>query len=133
MANSFAAKIEFSFQGEDYTYASEIDLDRLLRLHDELPSLHVLLANSHGIDTYSYLYEVMQEADIEISDPQGFARHYLTGNDFDLCAFASDWQKNKALLLVQPIALRELEITDLDQHPALKRALIAAYNIGRTA
>lgn len=130
MKNSIEAGVEFSFQGKDYDYTCELDLDQLLRNHDALPSMHVILARQHGIDTYSYLYEVMQESDIEFSNPQGRAVNYLIDGKFDQTALASNWPMAKAEMLLQPIAERELGITDLNQHPALKNALIAAYKLG---
>jgi hypothetical protein len=129
--NAITARIEFSFQGQNYAYTSQLDLDHLLNRYDELPMLHAIMATQHGIDTYSYLYEVMQEADIEFVEPLGYAVNYLIEGEFDIAALARNWQAQKALALLQPIARRELGIDDLDQQPALKQALIAAYNLGR--
>lgn len=133
MKNSIDASVEFSFKGEDYNYTASIDLDQLLRHHDALPSIHVILARLHSIDSYSYLYEVMQEADVEFSRPQGYAADYLVNGEFDLASLAANWQTAKAASLLQPIAARELGIDDLNQHHALKRALVAAYDLGRKA
>src|SRR5665811_1614089 len=83
MKNSIDASVEFSFKGEDYTYKTSIDLDQLLRDHDTLPSIHAILARLHSIDTYSYLYEVMQEAEIEFSNPHGLTADYLVDGKFD--------------------------------------------------
>lgn len=129
--NSIDARAEFSFKGKDYAYTATIDLDQLLRHHDAMPSIHTLLARQHGVDTYSYLFEVMQETDIEFFNPQGLASDYTTCGKFDPAALAFNWQTAKAAVLLQPIAERELGITDLNLHQALKRALISAYNLGR--
>lgn len=131
--NTIDASVDFSFKGEDYTYKTSIDLDQLLQKHDSLPSLHAILAQQHGVDTYSYLYEVMQEAEIEFSNPQGLAADYLVNGEFDQTALTTNWQTVKTNMLLTPIATSELGITDLDLHPALKRALVAAYNLGRTS
>jgi hypothetical protein len=133
MKNSIEARVEFSFKGEDYTLASRIDLGELLRLHDALPSLHLILARLHSIDTYSYLYEVMQEAEVEFSRPEGCAADFITCGKFDPALLANNWQTAKTEMLLQPIAARELAIDDLNLHPALKRALVAAYNLGSNA
>lgn len=121
---------EFSFKGENYLCTACLDLDELLHKHDDLPVIHELLAHKHGIDTYSYLYEVMLEADLEFSNPQGYAARYMSDGKFDLIALDLDWEKNKAVLRVKTIAAEELGITDLDQHPELKTALFAAYHLG---
>ena len=131
--NRIDAHIEFSFRGESYELTSTLDLDRVLEKYLTLPSLHIVLAVEHGIDTYSYLYEVMQEAEIEFSNPQGWACDYTPDGAFDQAALAENWHTDKALVLLQPVAARELGIADLNQHSALKNALIAAYNLGRNA
>ncbi len=133
MKNSIDAAVDFSYQGVDYHYAIGLDLDKLFRMHDEMPSIHVMLARAHSVDTYSYLYEVMQEEEIAYSNPQGFALDYLLDGEFDQAALAANWQNAKAAALVQPIAARELGIPDLELHPDIKRALIAAYNLGKAA
>jgi len=133
MKNSIDAHIEFSFKGETYSLSSSLDLDQLLAHHDSLPSVHALLAKEHGVDTYSYLYEVMQEEAIEFSNPQGSAADFLSDGNFNDKAFAASWKNCQALALLQPIATSELGITDLDQHAALKNALLQAYNLGKKA
>jgi hypothetical protein len=131
--NSIDAAVEFSFKGVDYHYATCLDLDLLFRQHDAMPSIHVMLARAHSVDTYSYLYEVMQEEGITYSNPQGAALDYLADGKFDQAALEANWQNAQASALVQPIAERELGITSLDLHPDIKRALIAAYNLGKSA
>jgi hypothetical protein len=131
MNNSIEAGVEFSYQGEHYLYTTVLDLEHLLRQHETLPSIHVTLARQHGVDTYSYLYEVMQEEEIVFSNPQGLAADYVINGEFDLAALEANWQTAKAGLLLQPIAAQQLGISDLEQHPALKNALIAAYQLGR--
>ena len=133
MNHSVDASVEFSFKGEDYRYTTRIDLDLILRQHDAMPSIHDMLARQHSVDTYSYLFEIMQGAEIKFSNPQGLATEYLIGGEFNLSAFEKNWQSAKTCLLLRSIAERELGITDLTQHHALQRALIEAYNLGRKA
>ena len=127
MKNSIDARVEFSFKGEDYDLVSCIDLDA----HDSLSSIHEILARDHHIDTISYLYEVMLETEIEFSNAQGFAAGFLSGGHFNQAAFSNHWQDHKIALLLQPIAKRELNITDLTKETALKNALIQAYKLGQ--
>lgn len=130
MKNSIDARVEFSFKGEDYSYTTRINLDQLLLHHDSPPSLHAILAKQHKVDTYSYLYEVMEATEIEFSNPEGFAADYLFDGEFNPSALADNWHTAKITLLLQPIAARELGIDDLNGHPALKRALVQAYILG---
>lgn len=130
MQNSIEVHVEFSFKGEDYSLSSTLDLDELLNHHTALPSLHAILAKEHGIDTYSYLYEVMQESDIEFRNANGVAADYLVDGEFDLNGLESDWQELRILTQLRPIAERMLGITDLERHDTLKDALIQAYKLG---
>ena len=129
--NSIDARIEFSFKGETYAFSSTLDLDRLLAQHDNFSALYSILAQKHNIDTYSYLYEVMQETEIEFENAQGLASEFISDGIFDQQAFTANWQNNRTAALLQPIATRELGIADLNQHPKLKAALLQAFNLGR--
>lgn len=133
MKNSVDVKTEFSFKGEDYLCSATLDLDELLQQHDDLPVIHELLAHQHGIDTYSYLYEVMLEADLEFSNPQGLVAAYMKDGTLDLEALDWDWNKHRAQLEVQAIAAEKLGIADLGAHPELQRALLEAYQLGKQA
>ncbi|PWB57835.1 MAG: hypothetical protein C3F18_03560 [Nitrosomonadales bacterium] len=131
MKNSIDAHVEFSFKGETYAPSATIDLDDLLEHHGSLPQIHALLAEKHGIDTYSYLYEVMQETEIIFSNAEGLAAEFLINGEFDMETFAARWQENRILGQLQAIALRELGVDHLDRHPALKNALFQAYRLGK--
>lgn len=133
MKNTIDARIEFSFKGETYAPSATIFLDELLEQHERLPPLHAFLAEKHGIDTYSYLYEVMQEEEIIFSNAQGLAAGFLNDGAFDAEAFAMHWQESRILGQLQEISRRELEIDDLEQHPALKKALFQAYHAGKNS
>ncbi len=128
--NTIDAHIEFSFKGGTHSLTSNIDLDQIMEHDHSMPSFHAILARDHQIDTYSYLYEVMQEMEIEFRNAQGIAAMFLHDGTFDYDGFAASWQEHKVLALLQPIATRELGIADLDEHPGLKNALVQAYNLG---
>lgn len=130
MKNSIDARVEFSFKGETYDLVSSIDLDARLT-HGHAQSFHQILARDHHIDTISYMYEVMQEEEIEFSNPQGFAANFLQDRCFDMEGFVTHWQEHRIVTLLQPIAKRELDIDNLEQHPDIKNALVLAYKLGR--
>lgn len=131
MKNSIDARVEFSFKGENYDLTSHIDLDELSPERASCPSLHEVLARDHDIDTISYLYEVMLEAEIEFSNARGIAADFYSEGHFDLAAFASHWQDHQIALLLQPIAKRELKIDDLTRQTSIRNALVQAYKLGR--
>jgi hypothetical protein len=131
MKNSLMARVEFSFKGLDYDLNSNLDLDVLLSARLNELSIHSLLAREHKIDPISYLYEVMLETDIEFSNAQGLASAFLHGTQFDMAGFTRSWQEQQFVKLLQPLALRELQIADLDAHPDIKNALVQAYKLGK--
>lgn len=130
MANTIDAFIEFSFKGEDYELHSTLDLDQQLERHMSLESMHHVMAVEHGVDTYSYLFEVMQVADIHYSNPQGCAADYLCDGEFNFEAYAAENITDALLAPLQAIALREMGVDDLEQQPQLKQALLRAYRLG---
>ena len=95
-----------------------------------LESMHHVLAVEHGIDTYSYLFEVMQVADIQYDNPQGRALEHLHDGEFDFESYAEENATDALLAPLQAIALREMGIDNLDQQPRLKQALLRAYRLG---
>lgn len=127
MKNSIDVRVEFSFKGEDYDLTSRIDLDN----YNAALSPYQILARQHDIDTISYLFEVMQEADLEFSNAQGAAADWLHEGYLNQSEFSARWQDHKISLRVAPIAKRELGIEHLAQHPALKNALVQAYKLGQ--
>jgi hypothetical protein len=133
MANSIDAHIEFSFKGETYSLSSTLNLDRILDKYVTPPSLHHVLAIEHGINTYSYLYEVMEEEEIRFDNPQGRAAEFLHDGVLDLEGYAATRGESELLDSLQAIALREMGIENLGEHPELKRALIQAYQLGMEA
>jgi hypothetical protein len=131
MPNSIDARVEFSFKGENYELSSTLDLDSTMALHIELSSMHHALAVEHGIDTYSYLFEVMQEEVILFANPQGDAAAYWSDDgNFDFELYQDDHNTASLFAHQQAIALREMGVEDLDQHPRLKNALWRAYQLG---
>jgi len=130
MSNRITASLEFSFRGETFHLHKVFDLDETLAQHIELSSLHRALAVAHGIDTYSYQFEVMLEEEITFDHPQGDALMYWQDGVFDYAAYLRDHQNASLFAPLQAIALREMGIADLEQHPQLKSALLHAYQLG---
>jgi len=130
MKNCIDAHIDFSFKGEVYALKSTLDLDQVLDKFIDLSSLHQVIAVEHRIDTYSYLYEVMQEAEIRFDNPQGLATEFLNNGIFDLDSYIANRGESSLMDTLQAIALRELGIENLEQHPQLKSAMIKAYQLG---
>jgi len=131
MQNTIEANIKLSFQGKHYDLSSTINLNQLMEDGRALHSIYALLAKEHDIDTYSYLYEMMEMENIAFKNAQGMASEFLNDHAFNFEQFSTAWQNQKIVELLSPIAIKTLGITDLDNHPALKNALIAAYHLGK--
>lgn len=133
MSNRIDASIEFSFKGESYSPTATIDLDVMMEKSGQLPNLHRTLALQHNIDTYSYLYEVMESHEIQYSNAIGLAAQCLQDGRFDLPAFEKLWQEKREVTALADIAREQLGIEDLDCEPKIKQALLQAYRLGKAA
>ncbi|PUE03848.1 MAG: hypothetical protein C3L25_00205 [Candidatus Sedimenticola endophacoides] len=133
VANSIQAKVVFSYRGEDYSPTMTLDLDAIMSLHGTLPDLYASLARSNGIDTYSYLYEVMEATELCFENPRGVAAECFADGVFDIPCFERAWHAWRALDALRMVAGEELGVADLEGEPALKRALLRAYDLGRAA
>lgn len=132
-SNTVRARAAFSFKGETYDLAATIDLDQCLGAAGEEPDFHPLLARAHGIDPYSYLYEVLESHEIEFSEPTGLAAHCCSDGRFDWQEFERRRHEESDLRVLREIAARTMGIADLDDQADLKTALLAAYRAGRSA
>lgn len=133
MNNHITARVIFSFQGALHAPAADIDLDAMMAGSSDIPDIHALIAQTNGIDTYSYLYEVMLDHEIEYDNATGLAATCLVDGRFAADEFARRWQEEQVLKELRSIARQHLSIDDLERNDALKAALLAAYRAGREA
>lgn len=133
MENSVDAHIYFSFKGESYDLKTAIDLDDLIEKTDTLPNIHRILAKQNNIDTYSYLYEVMESHEVTYDNAIGIAVTCINGNLFDMEKFRQLWQEQKEINIVQTIAKQYLNIEDLNQQSDIKSALLEAFRQGKNS
>lgn len=138
MKNTINASVEFHYRGELYAATVTVDLDQLMENQvrensSTLPSLHNMLATKIGIDKYSYQFEMLLAEDIRFSEAQGIAVNHLLDGYFDIAGFENAWRENTMLRRLQLIATQRLNIDDIEQHPALKGALLEAYQAGSDA
>ncbi len=133
MDNRISVRITFSFKGETHTPSTSVDLDELIKGGDAHDTLHPLLARTNGIDSYSYLYEVMESHPLEFSNPSGFAADYLSGTEFDFIGFEKRWREENVISTLDAIIELHFEGEDFAQHPSLKAALHEAFRAGKAA
>ena len=131
MKNIITASIHFSFRGKELSPSLTVELDPYLEGGGSFPNLCSLIAKANNHDLYSYEYEMMQAAEIKYSDAQGLVAEYLNEGQLDVEAFEKTWNENKALTKLLSIAEEHMNITDFSQHIELKKALLAAYMLGK--
>ena len=131
MKNIITASIHFSFKGKELSPSLTVELDQYLEGGASFPNLCSLIATANNHDLYSYEYEMMQEAEIKYSDAQGLVADYNNDGQLNVEAFETAWAENKALIKLLSIAEEHMNITDFSQHSELKKALLAAYMLGK--
>jgi len=129
--NKITASIEFSFKGEEHRPSAILDLDDIMKKNRTIPPLHLLIATLNNIDSYSYEYEVLLSEDIKFTLAEGDAANFVHDDQFDQIAFEQYWLEQELLSKLSETVKQELDIDDINQHPALKSALIKAYEIGK--
>lgn len=127
--NSIDVSVDFSFQGTHYTPVITIDLDIFIQ-QKEPTSFHRLIANQHHIDSYSYLYEVLESSDIFYRNPQGLAIEHTKNDLFDLDGYVKQSNENNIVEALLQIAEQEMNIADFTNNQSLKNALLRAYRLG---
>jgi len=125
--NRIEAQVEFSFKGQYLKPSSIINLDECMRGHDPLVYIFRIIAADNGIGSYSHEFDVMIMEELTFNHPTGLAVDHLSDGHFDMDGFHEAWLQQNIIRVLQPIARTHMGITDLDEHPQLKTALIAAY------
>ena len=131
MTNMITATIEFSFKGETHRPSAELELDQLMQQHGAIPPLHSMLATLHNIGNYSYEYEMLEAEEVKFSNAKGEALNFFNNNQFDLAEFEQNWHEKNILTQLELIVKQNLNIDDIQQHPKLKKVIIAAYQLGQ--
>jgi hypothetical protein len=131
--NTLRARLECSFKGESYLLDATIDLDRCLAASNEMPNFHQMLAQVGNIDTYSYLYEMLESYDIAFDQPTGLAEACCSDGMFDWHGFVQQASDHRDLQAVRTLVVQTLDVHEFDARPELRAALLAAYRAGKAA
>ncbi len=130
---SVTASLSFDFRGQRFTPSIRVNLHAMMVKQQSVDHLYDLLGASIGLDAYRHEYDVMVMEDITFSDADGLALDFVHAGQLDFEAFSKAWHAQQTLCAVQPIARKYLNITDLDQHPDIRDALIDSYRSGQRA
>ncbi len=130
MKNYLTVQITFSYQGVTYKPSSRIDLDRFLEKGEAIPEFYQIVAKENDIDLYSYQYEVMQVGQCQYLEATGLAEEFCSEDHFDIAAFEARWKQLNIEQKLAEIALKQMNIIDLDENKPLRQALLQAYQLG---
>jgi len=125
--NVVEAGVEFSFKGQYYVLSAIIELDQCMRAAEPLVEIYRQLAAENGIGIHSHEFDMMIMEPLTFRHATGLAADYLHDGKFDIEDFRRAWLEQQVIETLRPIARQYLNIDDLDQHPRIKAALIAAY------
>lgn len=125
--NAIDVRISFSFKGIDYAPKMRVDLDALMNGSGKLPDFYMALARQDKIDTYSYLYEVMESSELCFENATGLAEQCVHEGRFDMAQFEALWHQSSLLLALQAIVKKQ----GLTESADLMVALNQAYELGK--
>jgi len=127
--NLLTASIVFYFKGEKFEFSADIDVDKWLRDHlGDFEYVYDVLAFSNGLDRYRHEYDVMVMEPVIFLSGTRLVASFIEQGAFDLIGFQRAHQQHQALSALHPIAKQHLDINNLDDHPDIKAALLAAYH-----
>jgi len=129
--NTIQISTVFSFKGETFEPATIIDLDQFIKKDGALPDLHHILAVQNNIDTYSYAFEVMQQADLYFDKASGLACDCLQDGQLDFLNYIQKRDEYELHTQLQKIAKDTLNMEDIANAPEIKEALLQAFKLGR--
>lgn len=121
--------MRFYFKGDEHNYHAEIKLPlHLGNMTEFYYSLPRRIAERNGVDTYSYLFDMMESSPIEVISAKGFVARFLENGPISMDEFAAECQKITPELLLKDIAQRVDSQTG--DALSLEQALTLAYQIG---
>lgn len=132
MKSYLTVQITFSYQGVTYKPSARIELDRYLLKNQPIPEIYQIVAKENNIDSYSYQYEVMPMGQFRYLEATGLAQEYCSEDHFDSAGFQVRWRQVYVEQRLAEIALKHMNIVDLDDNEPLKQALLQAYQLGAT-
>jgi len=128
--NHVEASVEFYFKGQRFTPAAIIHLDECMRHEEPIEYIYKMLAAENAIGGYSHEFDVMIMEELTFDHATGLATGFVSDGKIDLEGFRKAWLEESTLKVLQPIASKYLAIDNLEDHPDIKAALLAAYQAG---
>ncbi len=132
MNNTITVNMLFHFKGKEYNLTKEVNLPANLgNLQTFISSLPRVLAQDNGIDTYSYLFEMMECTDIYVTQATGFVSKFIPEEPVILETFIESCQHTTLDDLLD--FTLQTHLPDLVDDQQAKIALKEAFLIGQSA
>jgi hypothetical protein len=126
--NRITLRMLVPFQGQDHRFEAEVKMPLpFLDLQTFVASLPRKLAERNQVDPYSYLFEMMETAEIEVIGAHGFVSQWLNDAPVSLSAFVETCRTITRQDLLDAIVTQHVE----SPSPALLAAMRQAYEAGR--
>ena len=126
------AQIDTSFRGEDLHLKGELDLDKLHYDPEEPIKVYHHIATQNGIDSMSYLYEVIEMEPVHYSSEHPRIQAFISedGCHFDWAGYEEDKKLQHAEKATERLLNHYFNESQQAADPNLKKALQAAYLLG---
>lgn len=125
--NIIEVSIEFYFKGRRHNPSAVINLDECMHHQDLITHIYYTIASENGIGSHTYELDVMVMEPLHFDHAHGDVASFIHDHQFDIEGFRKMWMETNMVKILQPIARKHLGIDNLDEHPALKAALIETY------
>ena len=132
MAAILNAQIDTSFRGEDLHLKGELDLDKLHYDPEEPIKVYHHIATQNGIDSMSYLYEVLEMEPIHYTSADPLIQSFISddGLQFDWLGYEAAKKRQRAEKATEALLNRYFDTEQQASNPKLKEALREAYLLG---
>lgn len=127
MTNQISVQMVFHFKGEEHNLKADIKLP--LHIGDMTAFYYALprrIAERNGVDTYSYMFDMMESCPIEVVAAEGYVARFLENGPISMDEFVQACNAVTPEMLMADIAERVQDGTNL----SLESALLLAYQIG---
>jgi len=131
--NSVRASVDFYFKGEKFSPSMILDIDVYLEGKYNAYYIYTELGKSIGLDAYRHEFDVMEVETIVFSQATGLVVDYVQDGTVAWQALEHAWQKQSDERAIAEIANKCFGVENINGHPKLAAALLAAFRAGAKA
>ena len=130
--NRLSLRMLVPFQGHDHCFEAVVNMPPpFVDLQDFVEALPRKLAEQNQVDPYSYLFEMMETADIEVTGAEGFISQWLDDAPLSLPVLIEKCRDTTREALLEHLLLKHTDSPDQELMAALREAYEAGRIVGR--